>query len=184
MNKATSKSTEIRHRQVIKDIAVNGSTAKAAVKRAGYSKSVQEAPSKVTNTKSFKALLKEYLPESDVAMVHKRLLHAKVLLQMHFGEDVSRKEIKETIEEAGGKLIRVITSEVTYPGKNGKDDITVIKQVAYYSVDNTMAQDKALDKAYKLRGSYAAEKKELTMKGFSLVELATGKLNEDDEDED
>lgn len=178
--KTTSEATKLRHRIVLKEIVVNGSTAKAAMKKAGYSKSIQEVPSKVLNTKSFRELMDEEMPDKYLTRKHKDLLDAKVLLQMHFPEDTERKEIKEVIELAGGKLIRVITSEVTYPGKAGKDDITVIKQIAYYTVSNTMAQDKALDKAYKLRGDYAAEKKDVTVKGFSLAELFTGDYDEEE----
>ena len=67
-------------------------------------------------------------------------------------------------------------------GKKGQEDITVVKKIAYYNAPNAIIQDKALDKAYKLRGSYAAEKKDVNVKGlFSLSELASGDFYEEED---
>lgn len=104
---------------------------------------------------------------------------------MHFPEYSSDQEIKEVIELAGNKLIKVVISEVTYPGKKGQEDITVVKKIAYYNAPNAMIQDKALDKAYKLRGLYAAEKQKIEHTGrFSLKELYHGKITETQDDEE
>lgn len=179
---STPLSVKNRHKVVLKEMLANGGRAKPALKKAGYSKAIQKNPKKVLETKSFLELLDEEMPHDYVTKKHKQLMEAKVLLQLHFPEDADRTEIKETIELSGGKLVRVVVSEVTYPGKAGKDDITVTKQIAYYTVPNTIAQDKALDKVYKIRGSYAAEKKDVNVKGlFSLSELASGDFYEEED---
>lgn len=42
---------------------------------AGYSKSVSESPQRVTESKSWKDLLEEYLPDNDLMVAHKKLLN-------------------------------------------------------------------------------------------------------------
>lgn len=63
-------------------------------------------------------------------------------------ECLSDDQIKEMLESVGCTVKRIAR---IYGGRT----------VYFWSPDN-MARDKALDKAYKIRGSYAAEKRELT----------------------
>lgn len=158
------------------------SISKAMRESGVYSESVSKIPGKITKTKGWKQLMDEHFPVDYIAKKHKQLLDSTVMLQMHFPEYSSDQEIKEVIELAGNKLIKVVISEVTYPGKKGQEDITVVKKIAYYNAPNAIIQDKALDKAYKLRGSYAAEKKDVNVKGlFSLSELASGDFYEEED---
>lgn len=165
----------IKQKLAFKETLENGGIVGRAMKKANYKPSLQKNPKKLTESKGWNQLMDKYLSEATLAKKHEELLNATVLLQMHFPEYTSDKEIKMTIEKAGSKLVKTIISEVTYPGKKGKEDITVIKKIAYYAAPNTMTQDKALDKAYKLRGSYAAERKDLNLTGqVSLYELLGG----------
>jgi fructose-1,6-bisphosphatase len=180
LNKKTPEHIKAKHKIVLDEMLVNGMNAKKAMKKAGYTGSTLKNPKQVIETKSFLEMLNAVIPDSSIIEKHNRLLNARVLLSMHFPEDAEDKDIQDIIEEAGGKLIRVVVSEVTYPGKKGQDDITVTKKVAYYAAENTMTQDKALDKLYKLRGDYAAEKKVIKHEGFSLGALFNNQYDDDD----
>ncbi len=72
-----SETTKIKHALIIKEMVENGSTAKAAIKKAGYSDAVSIAPTKITRTKSFQELLQKYLPENHVLKKHRQLLDKK-----------------------------------------------------------------------------------------------------------
>lgn len=47
------------------------------LKEEGYSESVQKAPSLITNSKTWQNLLAEYLPDEELALVHRKGLHAQ-----------------------------------------------------------------------------------------------------------
>lgn len=84
----------------------------------------------------------EALGDDMLAKKHQELLTASTIQTMSFDKEVEREDIKEFIEDIpGAKLFRIIQ----------KDD----KQIAYMKMPDTTIQDKALDKAYKLRGDYA-----------------------------
>lgn len=151
-----------------------GKSGKVSISKAmrdskAYSKNVSKTPSNLTKTKGWQYLMDKYMPEEKLSTVHDELLNSKLMLSMVFGSDVKRKDIEDIIKSVGGKLVRVVNKETL-------DDIL---QIAYYSTPNTITIDKALDKAYKLRGLYAPEKKQVDVTGFSLAQLASGEYDEE-----
>lgn len=68
---------QLKHKRVLKEMVENGGNMGDAIRKAGYSESVASTPSKLTNTKSWKATLEEYFPDELVAQKHRELLDAK-----------------------------------------------------------------------------------------------------------
>ena len=52
-----------------------------ALKEAGYSESVTKSPKVVTESKGWKKLCKEYLPDEDIAKIHRKLLKKEEVLK-------------------------------------------------------------------------------------------------------
>lgn len=131
---------------------------KAAMKEAGYSDAYSSHPAKMTRKKSWKELMDEYLPEEDVAALHKELKGASYLQQYEFpeatkkdnGKTLTDEDIKAIVESVPGCVL-------TYIKNSGHGTRT-----AYFRAPDNRVRDAALDKAYKLRGRYAAEKMEVT----------------------
>lgn len=129
-------STAVRHRNVIKDMAVNGGSLKKALKKNGYSKSVQETPSKVTKTKTFKQLLDQYLPESKLLDLHDKQLNSWRLQSMLFQKQVSDEDIFELLEGVNcvvKKLVEIPTGKI-----------------CFYICPDNMSRNKALELGLKL----------------------------------
>lgn len=126
-----------------------GASVSSAMREVGYSKTTAQHPSKVTRSKGFKELLEKYLPESKLLDHHDKLLNLKQLNYFSFSKDMPDEEIKSHLNANG---IDVVNIRYTDKGK-----------LAFYSMDDANAKKGALDMAYKLKGSYAAEKHELTV---------------------
>lgn len=73
---------QLKHQRVLKELAENGGNMGDAIRKAGYSESVALTPSKLTNTKSWKAVVEEYLPDELVAQKHRELLDAKKIVRL------------------------------------------------------------------------------------------------------
>lgn len=152
----------------------------AAIKESGlYAPSTAENPQYLTKSKTWADLMEEYLPEDAIAKAHKKLLNAKTpILQQHtFIGGVDDKTIKELIESmADCHLISIkdiFPAEIkaTVDGEEvpeGPAPVSAMR-VAYYSAPDNRARKDAIDIAYKLRGSYAAEKH--LVGHFSLADL-------------
>jgi hypothetical protein len=120
-----------------------GMSIKGAMLEAGYSPSCART-SKVTKMKGFQELLEKYLPEEKLFVEHEKLLSQKLLNYFVFNKDMSDEEIKDHLKQNG------LDTVVIRPSDKGK--------LAFYSIDDPNAKKGALDMAYKLKGSYAAEK--------------------------
>jgi len=99
-----------KQKRAMKEMVENGRNKGEAMIRAGYSPNTAKAPTKLTESKGWKELLEEYLPDEELAKRHRQLL---------WKED-----------------------------DKGLD---------------TQAVKAGLDMAYKLKGSYEAEKHEITL---------------------
>lgn len=88
--------------------------------------------------------IQEALKDEDLAQAHSELLNQKKTEYFVFPKKMTEEEIEEKVQAAGLELI------VIQPGEKG--------QYAFYSTIDAAARKSALDMAYKLKGSYAAEK--------------------------
>ncbi|MHA1401181.1 MAG: hypothetical protein ACTSQE_12600 [Candidatus Heimdallarchaeaceae archaeon] len=120
--KPTIEPTE-RQKKAFKSLVENGRTKGEAMKEAGYSESVQKAPTKVTRSEGWQILIDEHLSDKTLAKVHME----------------------------GLKAMR------------GKEP-------------DHMVRHKYLDTAYKIKGDYAPEKKEVEFNASDLLDM----LNEED----
>lgn len=128
--------TAIKHKRVLKYMAENGCSMKAALKALGYSETVQNSPSKVTKTKTWKAMLDEYLPESKLLDIHEKQLQSWRLQSMLFQKQVEDEDIFELMETVGCVVKKVV-------------EIPTGKLVFYIQPDN-QSRNKALEMALKL----------------------------------
>ena len=141
--------------------------------KAGYSPSEADKPQRTTRSKGFHEEMMKQIP--DAFLVKQSKLQAKAVKKetVIFGSDISDKEIKKYIKEAGGKVC-MIKNKMKSIGK-GKNKIIIIdKKTVYCLLPNFEYRDRALDKQHKLRGLYAAEK--IKINPFDFEELSDEEL--------
>lgn len=124
---------------------------------------------------SIQRAIEDALPEDTLANKHEELLHSMSLEKMYFDEEDDDELIRDVVAKMPGYTLLHIVAKCNKDG-------TVISKYAYVSAPNALVQDKALDKAYKILGKYAPEKRvtlNLTekMPDERVVELAR-KLNQ------
>lgn len=134
--------------------------------RSGRKKISEEVIDKIKE-KTFKEILTKLIPDTEIAKKHKELLGSKTLLQMHFDAEVPDEEIEKIIKDAGCNFLKITLVTVEYTTK--KSEVKSFdKKNCYYSAPNAIAQQKALDMIYKLKGEYSPEKVDLTTDGKAL----------------
>lgn len=82
---------------------------------------------------------------------HNDLLNSSTLEKLSFDDDEDDDVIAQVISQLPGYKLLYIRRNLSQQGE-------VLSCYAYVSAPNDLIQDKALDKAYKLRGAYAPEK--------------------------
>ncbi len=91
------------------------------------------------------------LTEEELTIKHKQLLNANNMERHSFDEATPDNVIEEVIKKMEGhELLHIVENKNT----EGK----VYSKYAYVKVPDNQTQDKALDKAYKIKGTYAPEK--------------------------
>lgn len=139
-----------------------------AMREAGYSPKSAKNPKALTESVAWKQLMDKYLPEDLIAKKHLELLNAKTVQSFIIPKDVAEEQIeqlKEDIKEAGG-IFRSIqhTQKGTF---------------CFYFAPDGATQKSMIDMAHKLRGTYAAEKRDVKVEGLSLKDLYDGSKRED-----
>jgi len=127
-----------------------GVTMGKILREAGYSESTAESPSQVTESKGFREMFDILIPDSKLAEKHDELLNAVEIDSYRMDAKLSDEEIEKMVEATKGFKVRKILRT--------KGEPTVL--VYFWRPDN-MAIDRALDKGYKIKGHYAAEKQEI-----------------------
>lgn len=144
------------------------------LKRAGYSKEVQDTPTKVTKSPVFQDLLDQFMPDNDLATVHKRLLNTRKLEHMIFplgpeNEDDPNLSGSQpnTYNPIDG--IPQIKQRTTLTDQEIKDMLSevncIVKRVVhgetarhvYFWAHDSKAQASALELAYKMKGHIGKE---------------------------
>ena len=128
----------IKHKLVLKYMS-QGYPRMTAMIKAGYSESYARSSTVITS-KTWKDITAEYFDDEEVALIHRQQLQAKVPKSMPFYHKISDEEIKEIIEAQGFTWFAV---------KRFMNQAYV-----YFTVPDTMAIDKALDKIYKIKNRY------------------------------
>lgn len=162
-----------RQKRAIEKVVENrGRSISQAMRDAGYPAVTAKNPKNLTESKAWAELMKEYLPDENIAEKHKELLTSTRIDHMVFplgpvGEDdknfsgskpnkknkieqyverttLTDKEIINMLAETGCKVRRIVHGETA-------------RHVYFWVADNKARKD-AIDMAYKLKGSYAPEK--------------------------
>lgn len=142
-DKSALSRTALAYKKVAENIG-KGKPMGEAMIEAGFSLSYSKSPDKLKNTKTWKQLMKDFLPDSEIAATHARLMKAHKVESMTFPRDVEDEEIIALLGE-----VRCVVRRIR--------EIMGQKYVWYWANDNK-AQKDAVDMAYKLKGKYAAEK--------------------------
>lgn len=127
---------KLQHKKVYKNLVENGGSLRKAIKKAGFSDAVADNPSKITKSKSWKALLEQYLPEDKLLKVHDQQLNSYRLNQMLFQKQISDEIIYELIEGVNSVVQKIV-------------EIPTGKVVFYITADN-QSRNKALEMGLKL----------------------------------
>ena len=112
----------LKQKKAFKEAVENGGNVSRAMIDVGYSPATAHTPQKLTDTKGWKELMEEYIPDDLLARKHLELLN--------------KREVIRWFNHATGEMEMEVTDQ-----------------------PDGQAVPKALDMAYKLKGSYAAEKK-------------------------
>jgi len=137
----------IKQKKALDKVVENGGNISKAMVDAGYSPETAHTPQKLTESKGWKELVEQYLPDSFVAQKHKELFTIKQVNYFVFPRKMDDEEIWEHVDAAGLEVITIRDSE------KGK--------MAFYSVPDQNAIKSAVDLAYKIKGSYAPQKSEV-----------------------
>jgi hypothetical protein len=126
---------------------------------AGYSETVAKSPQRVTESTGYREMMKKFFPESYRQKKHKSLLEAKTMQQANFYYKIKDEEIKEMVEAQGWRFIGTKRFMTT--------------AVVFFAMPDTITQDRALDKLYKITGDYAPEKHQTIdpLEGMGLEDL-------------
>lgn len=121
------------------------------LRAAGYSQETSEKPKLVTERKGFKELFEALITDEKQAKVHDELMSAVELDSYTMSSKLTDKEIEEIVEAMKGFKVRKILRT------KGEPKVTV-----YFYRPDSQSRDKALDKSYKIKGYYSAEKHDMS----------------------
>lgn len=148
--KRTMGVVALKHKRVLDNVGKNVRKHQKSLYQSmideGYSVSYAKRGG-VGMTKSWEKLLDERLGDDKLSNIHAQLAVAKKLDYMLFVHEIKDEDIYELMDS-----VLCVPKKIIH-GVQGT-------HVWFWSPDN-LARDKALDKAYKLRGKYAAEKIEV-----------------------
>jgi hypothetical protein len=148
--KEKESSIKLKHQIVFKNLLENISKKavgrghrngmKKAMMDAGYSETYSGQPCKITKSKSWNALVKEYFPADTVLKKHEELLNAKKVKAIQFPLKTPDAEAEEICRLAGFTPIKLA--------------VFLGQKWVYCFIPNGDLQDKALDKLYKITNRY------------------------------
>lgn len=173
--KTFRKKPSLRQKQTVLNMVENGGNVSKAMRDAGFSDAYSKNPQKVTASKAFKELAEEYLPDTDLLHIHKRILAAHKLDHMIFplGPKSPDETEEEVEDESDQNVFEAERTNLT------DDDISVMlkdvgclvrkivhvqqaRHVYFWSPDNK-ARTNALELAYKIRGKIKPDTNNLLM---------------------
>jgi hypothetical protein len=145
-----SKNLKPKEREFIDEYLSNGNkSTEAAMKVFGLSyEAAAVKASRLIKSDKFGAVLNKGITDEDLQEAHRKLLNHKRVEYFVFPRAMKDDEITDKVESAGLKII------VIKDGEKGR--------YAFYSNPDPAAVSKALDMSYKIKGTYAPEKKEIS----------------------
>lgn len=137
-----------------------GITMGKILKEAGYSKSMQESPNKITNSQGWQQLMEEHFPDGLLTEKMGEQLNAQEIDHYVFSSKTPDEEIKDLIEKDFGFKVMRISKADTW-------------KRAYFSVPDHNSRDKMIEKVLKLKNKYPAEKHEHFVAKVEIVDSFT-----------
>lgn len=187
--------TERQKKAAVK-VVENGGNVSKAMRESGYTDATSKTPQKLTESKAWRELMKEHLPDANLAKKHAEMLNSTRIDHMVFplgpkGEDEpnlsgAAPELEDDGSEEGDHLaperttltdieITEMLAEVNCKMRRIVHGDTA-RHVYYWAADNKARKD-ALEMAYKLKGSFAADKHEHKVVESSLTDDDREKLD-------
>lgn len=158
----------LKQKKAIENLVGNGGNVTAAMREAGYAEATVNTPGKLTKSKTWKELMGEFLPDQDLAQVHRGLLNSHRIDHMVFPLGPADEEEADILAEEGiegSAQERTTLTDAEITELLATVNCTVRKIVhgrtarhVYFWSPDAKAKTSALDMAYKLKGKYAAEK--------------------------
>lgn len=102
----------MRQRMAVDEIVANGGNVSEAMRRAGYSIATARTPQKLTESKSFQALLEKRLPERHLLKKHREFLDSKKIIRVYVKGD-----LKEITEETDSNAVKALDMAYKLKGK-------------------------------------------------------------------
>lgn len=121
------------------ELTQRGYSMQAALEEVGFSPSYAKNGN-IKKTKTWQEIMDQSFPDTWITGIHRQQLNAKRLEQKYFSNSLTDDEIQDIIEAEGFTFIGIRRF--------------MNNCVAHFSVPDTMARDKALDKVYKLKKRY------------------------------
>lgn len=166
----------LRQRIAFDKVVENGGNVSRAMIDIGYSPATAKTPQKLTESVGWKELVNEHMSDGELMVKHKQLLNSTKIEHMTFPLGPKKTETQDAvIKKLPKNLSTILDAEIALSQTSLSDDD--IKQMlaevnckvrqivhgetarhVYYWAPDTKALKDALDMAYKLKGSYAAEK--------------------------
>lgn len=126
----------IKQKLVASKLVENGGNMGLAMRESGYSPATAKTPQKLTTSKGWATLMKEFLPDNDLLKTHRELLKSYKLEICQFPKQESDEAIRKIVEKIPGW--KVIAIEQTEKNK-----------MCVMAVPDTNARKGALELAYK-----------------------------------
>lgn len=144
-----------KHKKVLEKMTENGGSLSKAIAETGlYSQEIVDNPQKITNSKTWAEVMDEYLSDETIAEKHRQLMQAGSIAKIEFKTEESDEFIELYVSGLPGyKLLRII--DRTIATRRGREN--VVGRIAEVWAPDTNTQDKALDKAFKIKKRYAPE---------------------------
>lgn len=156
LSKFMARALTKKQKGFVKDYAKTGNGVQAALKNYEIESKDKErvaasiATENLTKPDIVKAI-HDALPDDLLEKKHLQLLDATALERMSFDENTDDAVIEDVVRRMPGyELLHIVTNLDSHGA--------ITSKYAYVKAPDNLTQDKALDKAYKLKGSYAAEK--------------------------
>ena len=137
----------IKQKKAISNIIENHGNISKGMRDAGYTEASAKNPKNLTMSKAWTNLMKKHLSDDTLAKAHGELLGATKIEHLVFPLATEDKDIKELLKSVNCTVKRI---------QRGEQAV----HCWFWARDN-FALKSGLDLAYKLKGKYAPEKKEI-----------------------
>lgn len=129
-----------KQKKAFKEV-LKGSTISGAMVKAGYSETTASTTGKLTNTRGWKDLLEEHLPDSLLSERHKELLNKREIAYIGQGKDKEAELIDQPDTQAVSKALDMAYKiKGRYPKEQG-DTTVIVQQITGMKIEKDSGTD-------------------------------------------